>query len=418
MTAESRNVEMVLVEDELDEKVAMGIGESSMRACALDEECEGVGVPAHVGDYLLMTYGDDEAGLREAVDVLRLSGLVDRGMPPEGKDVVCRVSGARKLDEDVYALSTPCPRLHRLGIEGNEVRAKGLLDGSWCHLVTSKHNLDDGLTVELFALDESTGEFSVGEVANYSIDSMWVVRGNPSSVGRLMDLRSILTTEEWASLILRSYGFDGEKLDAGERLCLLSRLAPLAQPGLQVLLVCRDGCLRACEASPYEGSAKYLQSEYEGFPGSWDCVVTGGEEGRGTYALSSLLDGYEGIATGVSLAVVSDGSSDRLRRATRLYGPFHIAVQTPFALSRKMGERKSHLGINRCLLGELWHALRKRNLSEGLSQVFDSIARQSMKEDEGVRLAFVGLAKVLHPTGAMTEEEGKKLLKFVLDKRP
>ena len=130
-----------------------------------------------------------------------------------------------------------------------------------------------------------------GEAANYSIDGIRVVRGDPTSIGRLLDLRSRLSTEEWVALVLRSYGLCGEGRDAGGRMRLLSRLAPLAQPGLRVLLVCGDGCLRAREASSYEGSVMCLQSEYEGSPGSWDCVVSGGEGGRGAYAVSSLLDG-------------------------------------------------------------------------------------------------------------------------------
>ncbi len=130
-----------------------------------------------------------------------------------------------------------------------------------------------------------------GEAANYSIDGIRVVRGDPTSIGRLLDLRSRLSTEEWVALVLRSYGLCGEGRGAGGRMRLLSRLAPLAQPGLRVLLVCGDGCLRAREASSYEGSVMCLQSEYEGSPGSWDCVVSGGEGGRGAYAVSSLLDG-------------------------------------------------------------------------------------------------------------------------------
>jgi predicted ATP-dependent Lon-type protease len=39
------------------------------------------------------------------------------------------------------------------------------------------------------------------------------------------------------------------------------------------------------------------------------------------------------------------------------------------------------------------------------------------EEDEGTRLAFEGIAKVLFPTGKMTEEEGRELLEFVLEGR-
>ena len=410
-------MEKVFVEDVLDEKVAMALGESSMRACALDEECAHVGIPAHVGDYLLSVYGDDEDGICEIRDVLRCSGLVDKGMPPARRDVVCRVSGARRMSGDLYALSTPCAWLHKLGIDGSEVRAKGLLDGSWCHLATSKHYFDDCPSFEFFAMDDSMQEFSMVEVGNCSIDAIRVVRGDSSSIGRLMDLRSYLSTEEWASLILRSYGFDGEGRDAGERMCLLSRLAPLAQPGLRALLICRDGRLQACEASPYEVPAECLQAEYEGFPGSWDCVVSGGEDGKGAYALSSLLDSYEGAATGVSLAVVSDGDGVRLRRASRLYGPFHLVAETPVAPSHGKGVDASHLGVDRCLLGELWHALRGQNLLGEPGQVSDDVAERLAKEDEGTRLAFEGMVKVLFPTGKMTEEEGRELLEFVLEGR-
>lgn len=417
MSEGMRSMEMVLFEDVLDEKVAMALGESSVRAGLLDEECARMGIPAHVGDYLLSVYGDDEHGIREIGDVLCSSSLVDKGMPPMRGDVVCRVSGARRMHGDAYALSTPCPWLFRLGIDGSMVRAEGLLDGSWCHLATSRRNLDDSPAIEVFAEDESTGEFSAIEVGNYSIDGIRVVRGSPASVGRLLDLRSRLSTEEWASLVLRSYGLDGKGRGVSERLCLLSRLAPLAQPGLRVLLVCADGGLRACETSPYEVSVRCLQSEYEGFPGSWDCAVSGGEDGRGAYALSSLLDSYEGMATGVSLAVVSDGGAEGLRRAWRLYGPFHVVVEDSSASSREKCVGTSHLGVDRCLLGELWHVLRGRDLLGELCQASDGIAARLAEEDEETRLAFEGMAKVLCPTGEMTEEEGMDLLEFVLERR-
>lgn len=416
MAKDMRNAGTFYVEDELDETVAVALGELSMRACAFDGDCEAAGIPAHVGDYLLTTYGDDEAGLQRAREVIRLSNLVAKGTPPASGDVVSRVSGARRMDGDVYALSTPCPRLYMLGLEGSAVRAERLLDGSWCHLATSKRCLDDGPSVEVFELDDSTGEFSHGEAATYSIDGIRVIRNDSASIGRLLDLRSRLSTAEWVLLLLRSYGFDGDELDAGERLCMLSRLVPLAQPGLRALIICGEGRTRACELSPYECSAEYLQSEYDGFPGSWDCIVTGGEEGRGAYALSSLLDGYEGIATGVSLAVVSDGRDDGLRRASRLYGPFHIVVETPQDSSRKRSLGASHLGINRCLLGELWHAIRGQDLLEKLSQAVGGVARQLVKEDEGTRLTFEGMAKVLYPKGEMAEDEGRELLEFVLEK--
>jgi predicted ATP-dependent Lon-type protease len=45
------------------------------------------------------------------------------------------------------------------------------------------------------------------------------------------------------------------------------------------------------------------------------------------------------------------------------------------------------------------------------------VAERLAKEDEGVRLAFEGMAKVLYPTGVMTEDEGRELLEFVLEMR-
>ena len=114
---------------------------------------------------------------------------------------------------------------------------------------------------------------------------------------------------------------------------------------------------------------------------------------------------------------ISNSMIVRLRRASRLYGPFHLVAETPVAPSHGKGVDASHLGVDRCLLGELWHALRGQNLLGEPGQVSDDVVERLAKEDEGVRLAFEGMAKVLFPTGKMTEEEGRELLEFVLEMR-
>lgn len=403
---------MGLVQDELDERVVAALGDVSMRAGALDGTCASRGVPAYVGDYLLARYGDDEDGLQRAVDVLDASAPIRAGLPPAGRDVVCRVYGARKLGDDVYGISTSCPLLHRLGVGGEDVRAVRLLDGSWCHLLVRKRPLDEGPACEIFDVASWDEDLQHFDVANYEIEGLHVVREDAGLAQRLLRLRSRLSTDEWTRLLMRSYGTGGENLDMRDRIRLLWRFAPLAHPGLRTLLVSDANCAGALEASPYEVPAGQLQRNVEGFPGSWDCVVVEGEVDTGMYGLSLLLDSYEGIASGLSLAAVSNGDDVQLRRFKRLFGPFHIEVPTPRVMRASADQSEGHLGVNRCALGELWHALRGKDLPADVEALLDHATGIRGEGREAARLAFAGIYKVLSPDGTMPAGEAEELLEF------
>ncbi|MBR3325912.1 MAG: hypothetical protein IKG22_01130 [Atopobiaceae bacterium] len=414
MRGATRAGRVSLVQDGLDEKVVAALGDVSMRVGALDGKCASLGVPAYVGDYLLAEYGDDDDGSRRAVDVLDASAPIRAGLPPAGRDVVCRVYGARRMDDDVYGISTACPLLHMLGVGGEDVRAARLLDGSWCHLSVRKRPLCEGPACEIFDVTSSDGDLRRFDMVNYEIEGLNVVRGGAGLAQRLLRLRLRLSTDEWTRLLMRSYGLGGENLDMWGRIRLLWFLAPLAQPGLRVLLVGDADCAGALEASPYEVPAGQLQLDFESFPGSWDCVVAEGEVDRGMLGLSLLLDSYEGIASGLSLAAVSGGDDVRLRRLKRLFGPFHIEVPTPRVMRASADQSEGHLGVNRCVLCELWHALRDKDLPADVEALLDHATGIRGEGREAARLAFAGIYKVLSPDGAMPAGEAEELLEFVL----
>ena len=403
-----------IVFSDLDEKVAGVLGNLSTRACAIDKRCMSSKVPGYVGDYLLARYGDDEVGLQKAFRVLFSAYFVSKGMPPIGNETICRVFGMRRVDADVYGITTTSPLLHRLGIEGDVIRVRGLLDGSWCQLSISRQ-IDERITaLHLFDNVPQEDLVTSGSIANHSIDALQPIREEVESVKRVLRLRSLLTTEEWVLLLLRSYGLGGEGLDFSGRLRLLSRIAPLAEPGLRVLYVHDDECARSFEMSPYEVLVEQLRPDHEGFPGSWDCVAVDGEPKRRAYELSMLLDEYEGIATGVSVAAVCDGSVMRESELTMLFGPFHLVIRVSNGYEGDRGSDAEHLGVNRCLLGELWHELRNRGMPHELETMIEGASGLSASRREAARLALSGIAKVLYPDGVLSVAEAKELIEFVL----
>lgn len=414
-TGDTTGGQLGTMEEDLDAMVALALGDQSVRACALDKKCRTHKVPAYIGDYLLARYGDDEAGLQKVAKALFSTYFVGQGNPPIGNETICRVFGMRRMGEDVYGISTPCPLLHRLGIDGSVVRATGLLDGSWCCLAIGRQPVEGFDAFHIFDGVSPENLITPGSIANHSIDALRPVREEAGSVRRLIELRSRLATKDWALLLLRSYGLGGEGLDFFGQLRLLSRLAPLAQPGLRVLIVHEGECAETSEVSPYEVSVEQLRPDHEGFPGSWDCVVASDEPCEGAYGLSMLLDGYEGIAAGVSLAAVSNADEARRGRLTRLFGPFHLAVWAPSNSSEEQMRKTEHLGVNRCLLGEMWHGLRSQDMPLGLARALEDASCLRGGGLEAVSLALAGVAKVLYPTGDVPEVEVRKLLEFVLE---
>ena len=278
-------------------------------------------------------------------------------------------------------------------------------------------------------------------------------------IEELKEARKNFTQEEWLAIMLRSCGYEPDKLNNRERWLLLARMLPLVENNFNL-----------CELGPRSTGKSHIYKEISpnsilvsggqttvanlfynmgrktvGLVGLWDCVAFDEVAGinfkdkdgiqimKDYMASGSFARGKEEKAATASMVFVGNinQSVDVLLKTSNLFDPFPPEMGTDTAFLDRMHcyipgweipkFRPEHFtndyGFITDYLAEFIRELRKEQYGDALDKYFRLGKNLNQRDTIAVRKMVGGMIKLLYPDGAFTKEQLEEILKFALEMR-
>ena len=278
-------------------------------------------------------------------------------------------------------------------------------------------------------------------------------------IEELKEVRKNFTQEEWLAIMLRSCGYEPDKLNNRERWLLLARMLPLVENNFNL-----------CELGPRSTGKSHIYKEISpnsilvsggqttvanlfynmgrktvGLVGLWDCVAFDEVAGinfkdkdgiqimKDYMASGSFARGKEEKAATASMVFVGNinQSVDVLLKTSNLFDPFPPEMGTDTAFLDRMHcyipgweipkFRPEHFtndyGFITDYLAEFIRELRKEQYGDALDKYFRLGKNLNQRDTIAVRKMVGGMIKLLYPDGAFTKEQLEEILKFALEMR-
>ena len=275
----------------------------------------------------------------------------------------------------------------------------------------------------------------------------------------LKEGRKNFTEEEWLEIMLRSCGYEPDKLNDRERWLLLARMLPLVENNFNL-----------CELGPRSTGKSHIYKEISpnsilvsggqttvanlfynmgrktvGLVGLWDCVAFDEVAGinfkdkdgiqimKDYMASGSFARGKEEKAATASMVFVGNinQSVDVLLKTSSLFDPFPPEMGTDTAFLDRMHcyipgweipkFRPEHFtndyGFITDYLAEFIRELRKEQYGDALDKYFRLGKNLNQRDTIAVRKMVGGMIKLLYPDGEFTKEQLEEILKFALEMR-
>ena len=278
-------------------------------------------------------------------------------------------------------------------------------------------------------------------------------------IEELKEGRKNFTEEEWLEIMLRSCGYEPDKLNHRERWLLLARMLPLVENNFNL-----------CELGPRSTGKSHIYKEISpnsilvsggqttvanlfynmgrktvGLVGLWDCVAFDEVAGinfkdkdgiqimKDYMASGSFARGKEEKAATASMVFVGNinQSVDVLLKTSSLFDPFPPEMGTDTAFLDRMHcyipgweipkFRPEHFtndyGFITDYLAEFIRELRKEQYGDALDKYFRLGKNLNQRDTIAVRKMVDGMIKLLYPDGEFTKEQLEEILKFALEMR-
>ena len=278
-------------------------------------------------------------------------------------------------------------------------------------------------------------------------------------IEELKEGRKNFTEEEWLEIMLRSCGYEPDKLNDRERWLLLARMLPLVENNFNL-----------CELGPRSTGKSHIYKEISpnsilvsggqttvanlfynmgrktvGLVGLWDCVAFDEVAGinfkdkdgiqimKDYMASGSFARGKEEKAATASMVFVGNinQSVDVLLKTSSLFDPFPPEMGTDTAFLDRMHcyipgweipkFRPEHFtndyGFITDYLAEFIRELRKEQYGDALDKYFHLGKNLNQRDTIAVRKMVGGMIKLLYPDGEFTKEQLEEILKFALEMR-
>ena len=271
--------------------------------------------------------------------------------------------------------------------------------------------------------------------------------------------RKNFTEEEWLEIMLRSCGYEPDKLNDRERWLLLARMLPLVENNFNL-----------CELGPRSTGKSHIYKEISpnsilvsggqttvanlfynmgrktvGLVGLWDCVAFDEVAGinfkdkdgiqimKDYMASGSFARGKEEKAATASMVFVGNinQSVDVLLKTSSLFDPFPPEMGMDTAFLDRMHcyipgweipkFRPEHFtndyGFITDYLAAFIRELRKEQYGDALDKYFRLGKNLNQRDTIAVRKMVGGMIKLLYPDGVFTKEQLEEILKFALEMR-
>ena len=271
--------------------------------------------------------------------------------------------------------------------------------------------------------------------------------------------RKNFTEEEWLEVMLRSCGYEPDKLNDRERWLLLARMLPLVENNFNL-----------CELGPRSTGKSHIYKEISpnsilvsggqttvanlfynmgrktvGLVGLWDCVAFDEVAGinfkdkdgiqimKDYMASGSFARGKEEKAATASMVFVGNinQSVDVLLKTSSLFDPFPPEMGMDTAFLDRMHcyipgweipkFRPEHFTNDYVFITDYLAAfireLRKEQYGDALDKYFRLGKNLNQRDTIAVRKMVGGMIKLLYPDGVFTKEQLEEILKFALEMR-
>ena len=419
---------------------------------------EGANVPVYVLEFLLGQYcsSDDpeviETGVENVKRILAdnyvrpdeaqkiLSMLRQRGM----HTVIDKITVNLNMKKDTYEAE-----FSNLGIKNipisEEYPAKFdrlLCGGIWCIVQLEYEFLEEEKNAPPIRIRKLTPI----QMPHVDIEELKAGRKN-------------FTEEEWLEVMLRSCGYEPDKLNDRERWLLLARMLPLVENNFNL-----------CELGPRSTGKSHIYKEISpnsilvsggqttvanlfynmgrktvGLVGLWDCVAFDEVAGinfkdkdgiqimKDYMASGSFARGKEEKAATASMVFVGNinQSVDVLLKTSSLFDPFPPEMGMDTAFLDRMHcyipgweipkFRPEHFtndyGFITDYLAAFIRELRKEQYGDALDKYFRLGKNLNQRDTIAVRKMVGGMIKLLYPDGVFTKEQLEEILKFALEMR-
>ena len=419
---------------------------------------EGANVPVYVLEFLLGQYcsSDDpeviETGVENVKRILAdnyvrpdeaqkiLSMLRQRGM----HTVIDKITVNLNMKKDTYEAE-----FSNLGIKNIPISEdyptkfdRLLCGGIWCIVQ---------LEYEFLEEEKSASPIHIRKLTPIQMPHV--------DIEELKEGRKNFTEEEWLEIMLRSCGYEPDKLNDRERWLLLARMLPLVENNFNL-----------CELGPRSTGKSHIYKEISpnsilvsggqttvanlfynmgrktvGLVGLWDCVAFDEVAGinfkdkdgiqimKDYMASGSLARGKEEKVATASMVFVGNinQSVDVLLKTSSLFDPFPPEMGTDAAFLDRMHcyipgweipkFRPEHFtndyGFITDYLAEFIRELRKEQYGDALDKYFRLGKNLNQRDTIAVRKMVGGMIKLLYPDGVFTKEQLEEILKFALEMR-
>ena len=419
---------------------------------------EGANVPVYVLEFLLGQYcsSDDpeviESGVENVKRILAdnyvrpdeaqkiLSMLRQRGM----HTVIDKITVNLNIKKDTYEAE-----FSNLGIKNIPITEdypakydRLLCGGIWCIVQ---------LEYEFLEEEKNASPIHIRKLTPIQMPHV--------DIEELKEARKNFTQEEWLAIMLRSCGYEPDKLNDRERWLLLARMLPLVENNFNL-----------CELGPRSTGKSHIYKEISpnsilvsggqttvanlfynmgrktvGLVGLWDCVAFDEVAGinfkdkdgiqimKDYMASGSFARGKEEKAATASMVFVGNinQSVDVLLKTSNLFDPFPPEMGTDTAFLDRMHcyipgweipkFRPEHFtndyGFITDYLAEFIRELRKEQYGDVLDKYFRLGKNLNQRDTIAVRKMVGGMIKLLYPDGAFTKEQLEEILKFALEMR-
>ena len=442
----------------IDQKLRQSFDGKIVRKDLTKKIKEGANVPVYVLEFLLGQYcsSDDpdviETGVENVKRILAdnyvrpdeaqkiLSMLRQRGM----HTVIDKITVNLNMKKDTYEAE-----FSNLGIKNIPISEdypakfdRLLCGGIWCIVQ---------LEYEFLEEEKNASPIHIRKLTPIQMPHV--------DIEELKEGRKNFTEEEWLEIMLRSCGYEPDKLNDRERWLLLARMLPLVENNFNL-----------CELGPRSTGKSHIYKEISpnsilvsggqttvanlfynmgrktvGLVGLWDCVAFDEVAGinfkdkdgiqimKDYMASGSFARGKEEKAATASMVFVGNinQSVDVLLKTSSLFDPFPPEMGTDTAFLDRMHcyipgweipkFRPEHFtndyGFITDYLAEFIRELRKEQYGDALDKYFRLGKNLNQRDTIAVRKMVGGMIKLLYPDGVFTKEQLEEILKFALEMR-
>jgi len=442
--------------DPLDQKLNAVFDGKVLRKDLLHRIKKGTNVPTFVLEFLLARYcaSSDPAEIDAGLDAVLVTLQDNYVRPDEANAAQSRVAtqGRHRFIDKVHVRYVEKEKRHWASLENfNSQRIAihqkfykdndRLLEGGiWAEVVIAHNDIEDD------------------DYAFY-VEDLRPIQLSRFDFARYGEGRSQFSRDEWLDLILRSVGLEPGKLSQRVKFHFITRLAPLVEPNFNFIELGPRGTGKSyffSEFSPYStlvsgGQATKATLFYHnnrrkvGLVGFWDTVAfdeVGGIKIKDPDTIQIMKDfmangrfsrGVEVIAD-ASLAYVGniDLSIDQIVKSPvyDLFQPlppeFDLAVMDRFACylpGWEMPKNSSEFltgkyGFITDYLAEAFHhAFKHTNRYEEVNKRIRLGSSIEGRDEKGIKKTVCAFLKILHPSGAPTDEEFEAYVAYAVECR-